>query len=303
MTTVLRTPDDRFENLPDFPFEPHYLEMNDVRLHYLDEGPHDTGETFLCLHGEPSWSFLYRKMVPTLATKGRVMAPDFIGFGRSDKYADMDTYSFSLHYDTIVHFIHALDLQNLTLICQDWGGLIGLTVAANHPDRFARLVILNTFLPTGHEDKPEAFTNWRLFAERMGLKLPVGRVIRGACANPDAVSDEVIAAYEAPYPDQSYKAGAAIFPLLVPMSPEDPGAAEMRQARKLLAKWEKPVQILFSDKDPIMRGGDRFFRRLIPGAANSPEINIENAGHFLQEEQGPKIADEILAFLRREPLS
>jgi haloalkane dehalogenase len=241
-------------------------------------------------------------MIPTLATKGRVLAPDFVGFGRSDKYADIDAYSFSLHYDTIVHFIQTLDLQAITLVCQDWGGLIGLTVAANHQERFARLVILNTFLPSGYDQMPEAFTNWRAFAERTGLRLPVGRVIRGACANPDAIPDEVIAAYEAPYPERAYKAGAAAFPRLVPMTPNDPGAAEMRQARKLLAKWEKPVQVMFSDKDPILQGGDRFFRRLIPSALKSPEITIKNAGHFLQEEKGEVIADEILAFLRRTPL-
>jgi haloalkane dehalogenase len=299
MPTILRTPDHHFENLPAFPFEPNYIEMDDVRIHYLDEGPRDTSETFLCLHGEPSWSFLYRKMIPTLAAKGRILAPDFIGFGRSDKYTDIAAYTYQLHYDTIVHFIETLDLQNMTLICQDWGGLIGLTVAANHPDRFARLVIMNTFLPIGQEPLPEAFTTWRTFAERMGLRLPVGRIIRGACADPDALSDEVIAAYEAPFPEREYKAGAAAFPLLVPLTVNDPGAAEMRKARKLLAKWEKPVQILFSDSDPIMRGGDRFFRRLIPSAAESPDITIENAGHFLQEEKGEEIAEQILAFLRR----
>jgi haloalkane dehalogenase len=241
-------------------------------------------------------------MIPILATKGRVLAPDFIGFGRSDKYADINTYTFNLHYNTIVFFIQALNLRNITLGCQDWGGLIGLTVAANHQDWFARLVILNTYLPTGKEQLPEPFFNWRTFVERTGLRLPVGRVIRGACANPDAIPDEVIAAYEAPFPEREYKAGAAAFPLLVPISPEDPGAVEMARARKLLAKWEKPVQILFSDKDPLLRGGDRFFRRLIPSAAKSPEITIENAGHFLQEEKGEVIADEILAFLRRTPL-
>jgi haloalkane dehalogenase len=275
------------------------MEIGDVRIHYLDDGLQDTGETFLCLHGEPSWSFLYRKMIPTLASKGRVLAPDFVGFGRSDKYADIAAYTFTMHYDTLVHFITTLNLQNVTLICQDWGGLLGLTLAANHQERFARLVIMNTFLPVGKEPLPEAFTTWRNFAERLGLRLPVGRIIRGACANPDAIPDDVIAAYEAPFPEQMYKAGAAAFPLLVPISPNHPGAAEMRQARKILAEWEKPVQILFSDSDPIMRGGDRFFRKLIPSAAKSPEITIENAGHFLQEEKGEEIADQILAFLRR----
>ncbi|MFZ0548927.1 MAG: haloalkane dehalogenase, partial [Candidatus Promineifilaceae bacterium] len=286
MTTILRTPDEQFENLPDFPFEPHYIEMGEVRIHYLDEGSADSGETILCLHGEPSWSFLYRKMIPILVPKARVLAPDFIGFGRSDKFAEMGDYSYNLHYDTIVHFIETLDLRDITLVCQDWGGLIGLTVAANHPERFARLVILNTFLPVGKEPMPEAFTTWRSFSERVGLRLPVGRIIRGACANPDAISDEVIAAYEAPYPERKYKAGAAVFPLLVPVTPNDPGAAEMRQARKLLAKWEKPVQVLFSDSDPMMSRAVGFFRRLIPGAAGQPKITIENAGHFLQEEKG-----------------
>jgi haloalkane dehalogenase len=296
---VLRTPDERFENLPGFAFDPHYLEMGEVRVHYLDEGDPNSGEVFLCLHGEPSWSFLYRKMIPELAEVGRVLAPDFIGFGRSDKYTDFLAYTYDMHYNTIVDFIESLDLYNITLVCQDWGGLIGLTVAANNPDRFGRLVIMNTFLPTGEEEKPEAFIQWRAFAERLGVRLPVGRIIRGACANPDAIPDEVIAAYEAPFPDKEYKVGPAAFPLLVPMKPDDRGAAEMKLARQKLSKWQKPALVMFSDSDPIMRGGDHFFRRLIPGAANQPEITIKDAGHFLQEEKGEEIAGHIVAFIKR----
>ena len=293
---VIRTPDERFENLPGFPFTPHYVEVNGLRIHYVDEG---ASEVILCLHGEPSWSFLYRKMIPPLAAAHRVLAMDFAGFGRSDKYAGRDAYSFQMHRDTLVGFIEALNLQQITAVVQDWGGLIGLTVAAQMQPRFARLVIMNTYLPAG-EPLSEAFQRWRAFVERVGTNLPVGRIIQSSTVS--TLADDVLAGYEAPFPDAGYKAGAAAWPLLVPMNSDEPGAAEMLAARQALSTWEKPVLVMFSDGDPITRGGDAWFRRLIPGTREQPDITIKDAGHYLQEDKGEEIAQHILEFMGRTPL-
>ena len=236
--SVLRTPDERFNNLPDFPFRPRYLQVGGLRIHYIEEG---SGEIILCLHGAPTWSFLYRKMIPILSAKYRVIAMDFVGFGRSDKFTDRDDYSFQMHTDTLAGFINALNLKNITLVVHDWGGLIGLPLACRKPEVFERLVIMNTGLPTAEdnvsEERTNAFLAWRQFAETTP-DLPIGQVIRMGTAHGDLIPPEVIAGYEAPFPDITYKAGASIWPLLVPIHSGAPGAAEMRFARDALSKWQ-----------------------------------------------------------------
>lgn len=294
---TLRTPEERFENLPDFPFKPRYVTINDIRVHYVDEG---RGEVVLCLHGEPTWSYLYRKMILPLAQRYRVICMDFPGFGRSDKLVNLEEYTYSMFFDTLVEFISSLDLQNITLVCQDWGGLIGLRMAGTHSHRFARLVIMNTGLPSGRRVN-EAFTNWRNFVEKTP-DLPIEVVITTGVYQSDKLTPETIAAYEAPFPDASYKMGARAWPLLVPIRPEDTVAQEMLNARKELGQWKKPALVMFSDQDPITGGADQFFRNLIPTAKDQPEIVIKDAGHFLQEDKGEEIAQHILDFINRTPL-
>ena len=292
---ALRTPDERFANLPDYDFEPHYQDVDGLRMHYVDEGPPDAAPV-LMLHGEPSWCFLYRKMVPIITAAGhRAITPDLIGFGRSDKPAAKDDYTFQRHVDWMTSFVEQLDLRDITYFGQDWGALIGLRVAAENPDRYARIIIGNGGLPTGDRPPNEAFLRWQKFSQT-APRFDIGRLIQGATVT--TLSDEVVAAYDAPFPDDSYKAGARIFPSLVPTSPDDPAAEANRKAAAVLSKWEKPVLTTFSDSDPVTKGGERFFQSRVPGAQGQPHTMIEGAGHFLQEDKGEDIAKIIVDFIK-----
>ena len=295
---LLRTPDHRFANLNGFPYSPNYVEINGARVHYLDEGH---GETILCLHGEPTWSYLYRKMIPILSERNRVVAMDFIGFGRSDKFSDAEDYTFEMHRQTVASFIEELNLTSITLVVQDWGGILGLRVATQLPDRFARLVIMNTLLPTGDVPPSQGFLKWRDYAMSTP-DLPCGLIIRRSAVNRESITDDIVAAYDAPFPDSTYKMGAQMFPRLVPIERDQAGAADMRETREALRTWTAPALVIFSDGDPVTRGGDRFFRKLIPSAASEPEVVIEGAGHFLQEERGEDVAHHIRQFIERRPI-
>jgi haloalkane dehalogenase len=294
---ILRTPDDRFADLPGYAFAPNYIDIGGLRMHYVDDGPRDAAPVLL-LHGEPSWSYLYRKMIPPLVAAGhRVVAPDLIGFGKSDKPASIDDYSYQAHVDWVRQFIEDLDLRDITLFGQDWGSLIGLRIAAEHPDRFARIVIGNGALPTGDQALPEAFLQWRQFATT-SPKFDIGRVLQNATVSD--LADDVVAAYDAPFPDDSYKAGARAFPALVPITPDDPASEANRRAWASLTEWHKPFLTTFSDKDPIMSGGEKVFKKLVPGAAGQPHVIIEDGGHFLQEDKGEEIADVLIEFIARD---
>lgn len=297
----LRTPDERFANLPGFNFTPHYLQVSDteggeLRLHYLDEGAADA-PVVLMLHGEPSWSYLYRKMIPLVVAAGyRVIAPDLIGFGRSDKPTRRTDYTYQRHVDWIRAVVEQLDLQGITLVCQDWGGLIGLRLVAEHPERFACVVAANTMLPTGDHPPGEAFLKWQRFSQSVPV-FEVGALIQGAITSKLSAAER--AAYDAPFPDESYKEGARQFPLLVPCSPDNPAAADNRKAWESLVKFDKPFLTAFSDKDPITAGGDKVLQKLIPGCAGQPHTSIENGGHFLQEDQGEALARVVIDFIQR----
>ena len=293
---LLRTPDERFIGLPGHPFAPHYVEVDGVRIHHLDEGPAGAAPVLL-LHGEPTWSYLYRRMIPGIVEAGhRAVAPDLVGFGRSDKPAAREDYTYQRHVDWIRGLIEALDLRDITLVCQDWGGLIGLRLAAEMEDRFARIVAANTMLPTGDRDPGEAFHAWRRYSQETPV-FHVGGIVKGGCVT--ELSPEVIAAYDAPFPDDAHTAGARQFPMLVPTRPDDPAAAPNRAAWEVLARWEKPFLCAFSDQDPITRGGDRVFRKLVPGTRDQPHLTITGAGHFLQEDRGEELAGVVTGFIAR----
>lgn len=293
---ILRTPEERFNNLPGYNFAPHYVEVDELRVHYVDEGPHEA-EPVLLLHGEPSWSYLYRKMIPVITAAGyRAVAPDLVGFGRSDKPARREDYTYQRHVDWMRSVMLALNLQRITLVGQDWGGLIGLRLAAEHEERFARIVAANTFLPTGDTPPGKEFLQWQRYSQDAPV-FHAGGIVKGGCVNKPM--PEVIAAYNAPFPDDSFLAGARQFPLLVPITPDDPASAPNRKAWEVLSRWEKPFLTAFSDSDAITRGGDISFQKTVPGTKSQPHTTIVGAGHFLQEDKGEELAQVIVDFLAR----
>lgn len=318
---ILRTPDERFADLSGFGFAPHYVEVpalgetgpvsshgehvgtdgpREIRVHYLDEGPDSSSghpaETVLLMHGEPSWCYLYRKMVPVLVEHGfRVVAPDLVGFGRSDKPSSRTDYTYERHVSWMRSALFdTLGLTHVTLFCQDWGGLIGLRLVAALPDRFARVVAANTGLPTGDRPPADAFVAWQRFSQEVP-EMPIGAIVNSGTAA--QLTPEVVAAYDAPFPDETYKEGARQFPLLVPTDPDDPSSGRNRDAWNSLRRFEKPFLCAFSDNDPITRGGDRAFREQIPGCAGQPHVTIEGAGHFLQEDEGELVGRIVSEFV------
>lgn len=301
---VLRTPESRFENLQDYPFEPHYLDVMiergvggqervPMRMHYVDEGE---GDPVLMLHGQPTWSYLYRKIIPIVAQEHRVIAPDWIGFGMSDKFIREADYTFQMHYESALAFVEALDLHDVTLVVQDWGGFLGLPLATEMPDRIARLVIMNTALPTGYGMMTEGWYRYRDSTRRQAA-IGAERTFSAGGRDP-----EIVRAYSAPFPDPTYYAGPNTFPQIVPILPGDPAAPLMLRTADRLSRWDKPALVMFSDGDNILGPHQNYLRRLIPTAIDEPLIVIENAGHYLQEDQPEEVARQILAFIRRHPL-
>tara|TARA_Y100001936_G_C16086463_1_gene682106 strand:+ start:3138 stop:4067 length:930 start_codon:yes stop_codon:yes gene_type:complete len=290
---TIRTPDTRFDDLKDYPYQPNYVEINDgegstLRVHYLDEGPKNSNPILL-LHGEPSWSYLYRNMIPQLVDKGhRVVVPDLVGFGKSDKPLEQTDYSYTRHVDWMAELIFDhLNLTSITFFGQDWGGLIGLRLLAQEPDRYDRVVIGNTGLPTGKGEATEAFLAWQKFSQK-APEFPIGRIINGGCIR-DLTTDETHA-YDAPFPTDEYKAGARIFPSLVPTSTSDPASQDNLAAWEVLSEYQKPFLLAFSDSDPVTKGGDAPFHAKVPGTKGQNHVTIENAGHFLQEDKSKELA-------------
>jgi haloalkane dehalogenase len=300
---ILRTPDDRFENLPDYPFKPHYLTINDrsegvgIRIHYIDEGD-SASQTVLMLHGEPSWSFLYRKMVTPFVQAGyRVVAPDLPGFGKSDKPGKRADYSYARHVQWMQDWLQAINLQDIVLICQDWGGLIGLRLVAAEPHRFARVVTTNTMLPTGDHGPGEAFLKWQQFSQDVPV-FPAGKIVGKGVVTP--LPEAVIAAYDAPFPDESYKEGARQFPMLVPIRPDDPESQANRDAWQVLMGYQKPWLCAFGDSDPITGAAAPVIQKLIPGCQGQPHTTLRGGGHFIQEDCGEELSRVVLEWLQEK---
>ncbi|MEL7098356.1 MAG: haloalkane dehalogenase [Pseudomonadota bacterium] len=292
---ILRTPEERFDGLKDYDFAPHYAEIAGMRLHYLDEGPHDAAPV-LCMHGEPTWSYLYRHMIPVFTAAGyRCVAPDLIGFGKSDKPAQRSDYSYQAHVDWMADWLRKTDLRGITLVCQDWGGLIGLRLLADMPERFARLVVANTALPTGDQPMGPAFATWRDYSQSVDV-FDAGRIVYGGTTQ--KISDDEVAAYNAPYPDATYQAGARQFPMLVPSAPDDPAAPANRAAWQVLRGLDLPVLTAFGADDKVMAGAEKVFQKVMPGAAGQPHTMLPDAGHFLQEDVGPELAGLVVDWMR-----
>lgn len=295
----LRTPDDRFDGLADYPFAANYLDLDDteggtLRLHYLDEGP-CAAAPVLVLHGEPTWSYLYRHMIPRFTAAGhRVIAPDLIGFGKSDKPTERGDYTYQRHVDWMASVLRHLNLRGITLVCQDWGGLIGLRLVAEMPDRFARVVAANTALPTGDQPMGAAFESWRAFSQQVP-EFRAGRIVHGGTVG--KLTGAEVAAYDAPFPDASYQAGARQFPMLVPARPDDPASEANRRAWQVLRGLDLPFLTAFGAEDKIMAGVDNVFQKLMPGALGQNHAILPGAGHFLQEDVGPELADLTNAFI------
>ena len=294
---TLRTPDERFDSLPGYDFAPNYVDISDqdggsLRVHYVDAGPADASP-ILCLHGEPSWSYLYRKMIPLLVDAGhRVIAPDLVGFGKSDKPTEQADYTYERHVAWMQEaIIDHLDLQNATFFGQDWGGLVGLRLVAENPDRFDRVVIGNTGLPTGDGPLSEAFMAWQKFSQTAPV-FDIGFLINSATIT--ELSHEEVAAYDAPFPDDTYKAGARIFPSLVPTTPDDPAVPANKAAWEVFETWSKPFITCFSDSDPVTAGGDAAFLQRVPGAQGQPHTTVTNAHHFFQEDAAPQLAQILI---------
>jgi haloalkane dehalogenase len=300
----LTTPEHCFEQITDFSYAPNFLQVDDneggsLNLHYIDEGPKHAN-VVLMLHGEPSWAYLYRKMIDPVVSAGyRVIAPDLIGFGKSDKPTERSDYTYQRHLDWVRQVIIQLNLTDITLVCQDWGGLLGLRLVAEHPDLFARVLAANTMLPTGDHTASEAFLNWQTFSQEVEV-FPVAGIIKGATVTP--LSTQVLGAYDAPFPDETFKAGVRQFPLLVPTTPDNPASEANRQAWQTLQKFTKPFITAFSDSDPVTAGGDKIMQKLIPGCKGQAHTTIEQGGHFLQEDQGETLADVLLTFINANPL-
>jgi len=300
---IVRTPDDRFENLPGWPFAPHYTEVDAadgsgarIRIHHIDEGPKDAAETLFLLHGEPSWGYLYRHMVPVFVAAGhRVIVPDLPGFGRSDEPTQMSDYTYERFVVWMNDWLAQHDFGPMTFFGQDWGGLVGLRMVTANPDRFSRIVVANTGLPTGDRPPTEAFMNWQRFSQT-SKEWHIGRMVEAACAT-KPLDPAVVAAYDAPFPEEIHKAGSRIFPSLVPTGPDDPTAEANRAAWTVLESWTKPLLTTFSDGDPITAGGHRIFEGKVPGAQGQPHVTIEGGGHFLQEDKGAEIATIMNSFI------
>ncbi len=294
---VVRTPESRFDDLPGYPFAPHYVDVqasdtDAIRMHYVDEGPRD-GPPVVLLHGEPTWSYLYRTMIPPLVEAGhRVLAPDLIGFGKSDKPTRMDDYTYLRHVEWVTHWFETLDLTDVTLFVQDWGALVGLRIAAEQDHRISRVMVGNGFLPTAHHGTPIGFRGWRAFARYTPI-FKAGFIVQTATVT--KVPSAVRAAYDAPFPGTKYQAGARAFPQLVPTDPKDPAVPANRAAWDALGRWEKPFLCVFGDKDPILGKADRPLIEHIPGAQGQQHDRIR-AGHFIQEDAGPELAARLLAW-------